>query len=517
MNIETRLSGDVAPPCILSPKTGEASGSMRGLFQHNMVGILKPINENILDLQEQVEELRGAQTEAAARDADCRSWLCRHDGELSANRDGLGSLENGVGELRTDLHEAGQRHLALDNEHGNTRRSLAEAVARIRALEEAIEALHGTFATTDAHVRDLHGRVESSSGLTCRLQATLGDFQQSHLTLQNRHLEFAKGHQQAMQNSEDAHERTKQLSNKLESQKVEITNAVKALNDRAFDVEKHTSELQEQVDFLADTNYRLDGEITTVKKSLGIIEQNLEASAKVEEENVEEEAAQRQEAQKQAQSVASRLATMTANLSECTKLLSAETEKNTKSREAVQQLSQQVSKTTTITGKNVEEINSLGGLQRRTDELVQVLEDRTKQLEERGAELAERTESAETHLTLLQAARDDVTMKIDVQALELDRGRKRHEQLRSDLVDANSALQGLNGDFVKTSAHLGHISERVSVAHEYFDGLGKGIQDTHRHAIDGTGGMLPPTPRSRTLPGIAGRGAQKSAWQTSSA
>merc|ERR1719181_2312292 len=102
---------------------------------------------------------------------------------------------------------------------------------------------------------------------------------------------------------------------------------------------------------------------------------------------------------------------------------------------------------------------------------------------------------------------------MDMHALELEQGKSRQDQLRNDLGQASMALEGLSNDFASTSAHLGHVANRVNLAHEYFDGLGKGMQDMHRHALGGTGtgGMLPLPPKSPqksgTLPDISSRAA----------
>merc|ERR1711879_161175 len=128
--------------------------------------------------------------------------------------------------------------------------------------------------------------------------------------------------------------------------------------------------------------------------------------------------------------------------------------------------------------------------------------------------LTERVDVAHGCLADLGVFRQDAAVKIDMHALEIDRGKTKQDQLQSDLGEANVAIEGLSTDFATTSVHLGHVTNRVDLAHEYFDGLGKGLQDMHRHSLGGTGscGMVPLPPKSpqkgSTLPGISGRGAQ---------
>merc|ERR1712216_372307 len=129
-------------------------------------------------------------------------------------------------------------------------------------------------------------------------------------------------------------------------------------------------------------------------------------------------------------------------------------------------------------------------------------DERVQRLEDQEERLGQRVDSTDAAIGSLGAFREDAAVRIDMHALELERGKTRQDQLRSDLGQANVDLEGLSSEVATASAHLGHVADRVNLAHEYFDGMGKGLQDIHRHAVAGagTGGMLPLPPKSPKTP-----------------
>lgn len=109
----------------------------------------------------------------------------------------------------------------------------------------------------------------------------------------------------------------------------------------------------------------------------------------------------------------------------------------------------------------------------------------------------------------------DATIKLGMATHELDRTRALQVQMNGDLKDTSAGLQKLTGTVGATLVEVGQVSSRLEVAHEYLDGLSRGVQDTHRHAMAGTSGMLPPkAPQTWELPGIPTSAAPISARWT---
>jgi len=353
----------------------------------------------------------------------------------------------------------------------------------------------------------------------------LAELKDSHVGLQNRHLDLARGHQQTLQNCEDVQQRMQKLTNRFENQKAEVGHAILALNDRAFDAEKFSMEMREELEGLGELQRRMDdrmndtlGDLSDMTKSFDAIKGSVEDTKHKVEDQLEDtkhklEEDRRKQSQ-DAQTVGQRIVTLESSMLKLSQGHHSETEKNTRNRNLVDELSKEVSAHTTTLEKNKVELYSFEGTQQRMDEHLQSMESRMKHLEEQEGRLDERLQTTDAAMGVLGAFREDAAVKIDLHHLELERGKTQQDQLRSDLGQANVALQGLSSDVATTSARLGHVADRVNLAHEYFDGMGKGMQDMHRHALGGTGtgGMLPLPPKSPqksgTLPDISSRAAQ---------
>lgn len=503
----------------LSPNNGEGSVSMKTLITQHVLGILKPVNENILDLQMQAQQIRDELAQAGLREAEHQKWLGRHDEELSAKRERLGSLDEDVVRLRSGLDEAGQQHLALEVRHDKTQTSVDMAIARMDMAAASMEALQSSFASSDARTSELQSRLDQTLDLARRVERSLGELKESHVGLQNRHLDVARGQQNTVLNCEDVQNRMQKFASISENQKAEVERAILALNDRTFDVEKCSMDLRDELQCVSEAQQKLDNHMNEVLRSVGMIEHNFQSldAQKTKEDgdgNAHEEAQAQaiEEARTQAQTVAQRIVSIESSLAKLTQEHSSEMEKNTRNRGAIQELTKQVSTHSSALDENKSRLEGLKGMQQRADELLQSFGTRTKQLEGEQARLDERANTADAAMVALGAFREDAAVKIDLHSFELERGKMRQEQLQTDLGQASVSIEFLNTDVATANSQLGHVRDRVNLAHEYFDGLDKGLLDMHRDAVGGTGtfGSQKKTrlPQNGSLPGIPNRGTQ---------
>jgi hypothetical protein len=126
-----------------------------------------------------------------------------------------------------------------------------------------------------------------------------------------------------------------------------------------------------------------------------------------------------------------------------------------------------------------------------------------KDMEVVGQVLGERAEANDFKIVALANVQRDTTIKLGMATNELNNSRALQVEMGSELRDATAGLEKLTGTVGATLTEIGQISSRVEVAHEYLDGLSHGVQDTHRHAMAGTSGHLPPkAPQTWQLPDI---------------
>jgi chromosome segregation ATPase len=241
------------------------------------------------------------------------------------------------------------------------------------------------------------------------------------------------------------------------------------------------------VDCLSQGQQNLDYQMTRLVGDISAIDQNYNTMSRVNTEALKEAqdkigremTASADQAKHEASSVASKFTRMERNLDKLSQGHTAETEKNARNRSFCQQLSQQVNANKSNVDKSLRELALVQGVQLREEQFLQNVSSRTKQLEVDKQRLDERTTTNETAMVALNTFQENAKTKIDSHERELDRGKQRQDYIQDGLGKANNALYVVSTSLEKTTAELGTVSDRVELAHEYFDGLGEGLHDVH--------------------------------------
>jgi len=63
-------------------------------------------------------------------------------------------------------------------------------------------------------------------------------------------------------------------------------------------------------------------------------------------------------------------------------------------------------------------------------------------------------------------------------------------------------VQGVRAEAAKEREAMAKMASRVDMCCKYFNGLGKGLQDTSRQILSGEGGMLPAKQGGPKLPAL---------------
>jgi len=130
--------------------------------------------------------------------------------------------------------------------------------------------------------------------------------------------------------------------------------------------------------------------------------------------------------------------------------------------------------------------------QRAHVELLSSAGQRLQNLENGQSEFRAFTDNAEMQLSGLAAWQQDTAKDIEVHSIAI-------EAAQADLSKAakgvDSAVEGLQGLKVELSAErdsLAKLGTRVDQCYKYFNGFGKGLQETSRQILSADSGMLPP-------------------------
>jgi len=500
----------------LSPKIGEGSGSMKTSIQQHLLGILKPVNEHIFDLQQQTQQLRDDLAGVVVREAEQKTWLGHLDRQKTSHSDEIGTLGDGVVGLRASLDKAGQRQESVEAEQENMQTALGEILTRLSKAETSMETMQGSFADSQVHTAGRLSGLDDAVRKIPQLQTAIDGVKESHISLQNRHLDLSRCHQQTLLNCEDAQKRMASLLGRFEDQKVELGRAIVALNDRTFDSEKIAMDLADRMEGMAEASQRMEDKWHKVIISLGLLEQDLEGLKDAEDKVKENLAEEIEYSHREAQTHIQRLQNLESGLSKVVQGLASETEKSSQSRTFLKELEEEVSRSKIALDENAANIHSLSATQQQMGPMINSVASRAKQLEEGEAKLVTHADMVDSNLTVLNTFQQDAGKKIDTHMVEIERGKTKQERMRGDLGEADYAIKGLGSEFAVTSGRLVNVSERVDLAHEYFEGLEEGLKDLHRQAVGSTGtcDMLSLPSRSGLLPSLPGRSPQALAHKT---
>jgi len=149
------------------------------------------------------------------------------------------------------------------------------------------------------------------------------------------------------------------------------------------------------------------------------------------------------------------------------------------------------------------------------DKAAKLIGHRLTNAEKRDSELSLRQDqmkdligknSSDLRSYIAQVQKDTET-KLTESAHELGRTNVGLMHTGQRLDTTNMGMQSLQGELNATNSTVGQLSVSLDLAHEYFQGVTKGFQDTHKRVIAGQDGMLPP--KGGVAPRFYGAGATK--------
>eukprot|EP00444_Apocalathium_aciculiferum_P037153 CAMPEP_0183482478 /NCGR_PEP_ID=MMETSP0370-20130417/176734_1 /TAXON_ID=268820 /ORGANISM="Peridinium aciculiferum, Strain PAER-2" /LENGTH=245 /DNA_ID=CAMNT_0025675663 /DNA_START=1 /DNA_END=738 /DNA_ORIENTATION=+ len=149
------------------------------------------------------------------------------------------------------------------------------------------------------------------------------------------------------------------------------------------------------------------------------------------------------------------------------------------------------------------------------DKAAKLMDHRLTNAEKRDSELSLRQDQMKdlivknssdlrSYIALVQK---DTETKLTESAHELGRTNVALLHTGQRLDTTNMGMQSLQGELNATNSSVGQLSVSLDLAHEYFQGVTKGFQDTHKSVIAGQHGMLPP--KGGVAPRFYGAGAMK--------
>jgi len=450
---------------------------MQMFVQQHLVGILSPLAEHIREIQQQVQSVRdeflgksvaiGKNSVQVKEHGDLLLALKREMDQVNAAV-AKSQIENSkMIEVMSKAHADRIQGLQVqfDQEYFTMRTRIDEletfskdSRARTAALETSCEVLGTTSAAHTAQVQTLEESSDRNNhcwlGLSDRLEVTRHHAEEMSQELQRLKLQVASFQNEAV----DGRTRTNRRLDQLQTELAEQLEEMRAVQERLT-----TSETG----------------LNRVIHEFSSMEANLHGEDS--KENKEEEG-ENKKGHSALERFGKRLGKMRDELTTLSQQL------HDRAMGELQNVVATVENNAMSTEHNASAIESLEG---KLNELRQHLDRETAAVAEQGRHqvaLGGRTDAAEADLERLCSDQQATSAMLDVRRIEI-------EEMRAAYQTTHGQVQVLTGDVNGLSSQLGEemssMARRLDLAHDFLQGFGKGLQDTHQQVLDGKSGMLP--------------------------
>jgi chromosome segregation ATPase len=473
--------------CTLSPKTGEAEHTMKMFIQQHMTAFLQPVGEHISELQRAVMHLSTqlAHVEGIAEKHGTRAQ--DHEAKLNNQRNALESLGLALEHVKNEVTASADKHATLKCDLDLTRGKLNKLEQRAEGTHAVTQDLLRSSEHADSQIRDLQQGLAETNVHHIGLHDRLSELKHFHKGLNDRHLDFATALQQQKHADEQTKQALRHLKSTVEKQNKETQWSFMQLDNRSKSLESTLESLQDRLEKQASS-------VTEVFRDLNSLRGGISHLGGLQQKSLQ----QLQEGLKEqfggagggpGGDIIFRLAAVEEGVS---RLIDQATSENKGYNTKILQVEEAVNKVAVDVTKLQSDIRTFDKNQNHLMDSVRREEQRVSNSEARVNALVERLDRCEKDinenvdgLTLQRKRSDDH----DGDILRL--GTHFQETMRHYNIQQKS-VQNLRDDLSQLQGNVGGMGSRIELAHEYVQGLSKGMQDTHRRVQNGEDGLLPP-------------------------
>jgi len=471
-------------------RTVEGEDLMQGFIRHHMTSILHPFADHVKDLQEQTHDLGRQLADGDAKSAQAEVRLGQHDQKLLAMWTSLAQTNARLESTQLDLQKSIEDRVKLEADHavtkallGRTGNGITNFKATIDDLQKLAESNQEKIKQLEKCVYDLEGKGQEQetdkSDQVGNLHSNLDRLKDICDKLQHRTNDIAQSLQNTSQLSDSNREGLSDLVRAIDQQKKE--------DARVFTMQ--TEHLNSLEAMLGDTNRNVAGQAEHLKSVAAEVE--LLKPCRKQCEEIEPMKAQQNGMKEVVNKHMERIGTLEDVLSshkqetekELSRLAELDMEKDTRVR------------------KSAAEIQDLEAKVKGHTERLHPLERRTAGLQDGHQKMGDQLSNHESDMRAMKAAQQASLSRLDQHGTELDKANMCLQNHQRNLDNARGDLEGLRADLGGATDNMGRLSSRLDLCHNYFSGLSKGFQDTHRHIVSGEGGFLPPKSPSGTATG----------------
>jgi chromosome segregation ATPase len=449
---------------------GHGEDAMQGFIRHQVINILQPVAESIQDIQAQLEHFR--------------KDLALTDGRVDNNKSDLEQSERDILALRASNKDINSQLDKLQVEATKDSEELTRTNKDLQANKAALTKLNEKTQHNKAAHEVLQQKFDDLDTMTRLMKGDFGQFDlvfRTHLKNFNQHKD----------DHGDLHARHLEHGSKLEQaeQKASATDRAfqKFLKDHRHQCEedtqilsnltKHINEVAALVDDTRESLHKQGVDLQTATADIQLL------SAGLDHENFGFKVSQ---LERQHAEVVANLQRTIDTLAKSDHTLARLGDEFVGNKLTVQSILQDLG---VKTADNMNSISELAKAQQRHGDVLKDTVWRTDKADRDHRRLYEQQATTEQDVAGIQGVNKVTAEKLDAHAQE-------QQRTRSDLAalnkEADAGLAQLRGDMGSTSATLSKLSNRFEACNHNIQGIGKGMQDVHKHTLKGEHNMVSP-------------------------
>jgi len=487
---ETPLSDDPSfgkAGVTMLPSSGDGENSMKLFMMEHLTFILQPLSETITEVQNSLKRIRDDTAHATSIAERNMEHISAHEQKLILLGAGLSRVNDDITNQRKETAVALEKFVTLEGEVDLTNVSLTKMEAYVKATANAGHDLPQMVDDFDLRIRQAELTVSEMNVFAMAFTDRLHEMRNLHDGLDNRHLQTVVALQELKKSEENTRTVVQRQVATRDSIKKDVERSVTLLEDRLKVAEEMVLESKQKTQETAKGLKAMEEGLQGVLGEVGEVanvQQGLNATTKDR---------QSPEPAKQDQSPAerfgSRMGKIEESISQINRNAAFEKDAQTKWQKEVDEMINKCvidmrdkslnmeAATETAKGNENRSLRNEGRITMAESNIEKVMK-----LAEKGIEDAQ---------ILIQPFRE-LTYTVDLQKFEIEKVNQHVARVEEEIPPLSEEIEVLNRYVVDMQGVVSKIGMRLELAHEYMQGVSKGVQDTQKRVSAGLDGMMPP-------------------------
>lgn len=500
---ETPLMEDHLLSQTMLPSTGEGENIMKIFIQEHMTSILQPLAETVQEIQRSIKHIKEGTAVANVLAERNQEHIAAHEQKLVMYGAGLSRVNEDIVGQKNEIQEVLDRQVNIEGENDVTKVSLSKIEGFVQATANAGQDLRKTVDEIDSRLRETQLSLSETTVNHMAFADRLSEIRNLHDGLNDRHLQLMSSMQQVRQSDENTRSMLKRHVATFDKQKKDVQRSFALIEDRLKSAEAMLLDTSHKAHSNTKTLKTMSNDLRKVLGEMGEMSDMQHMGAKTDSHNPEATQKVVQKQETPAERFQGRIGRIEEGIAQLQRTIQIEKDTGAGHRKDLDEF---VKKAVSEVRENSLHIELLNKNTKSHEEKILRSETKLTQHESNIDKVAKRVEKVDSDARLLSVNLQEISGALDIAQSERERMNVTVQATSKEVDAVTTDVNTLNKDVVEMQGSMAKIGMRLELAHEYFQGMSKGFQDTHKRVTAGLDGMVAPktVANRKMLPEIPG-------------